>query len=105
MRGMLRAAQIDIRNPPMPQRQQFFRRLAAVAFKVREGGEGVIHRFDPWPAAGECPLRLLHPFGLHQQRSDERHVLHADRAAMLDERRGALTDERHLVKADARMHT
>ena len=64
----------------------------------------MIHRFHPRPAGRECPLRLVHPARPHQRRSHERRVLHADPAAVVDERRGALVEECNLVQADARMH-
>ena len=83
---------------------QLLRRPSVVTLEVGVHGKRVVHMCHPGSAAGQCPLRLFNSTRPHQQRGDERQVLHAECPAVFDECRRALGEERDLMHADAGMH-
>ena len=84
--------------------QQLLGRLATVVIQVGIDGELMIHRFHVRRAGRQCLLSLVYPARPHQRSSHKRRVLHANPAAVVEERRSALVEECNLVQADARMH-
>jgi hypothetical protein len=64
----------------------------------------MIHRFHLRRAARQRLPSLVYRACSHQRRCHKRRVLHANPAAVVEERRGALVEECNLVQAHAWMH-